>query len=59
MIDTSKRILLATLRHVLCCDWLHNNVLCDVIPCVCPLIDHVSRAMTALESLTLLYKLQF
>ena len=35
---------------------LLDKVLCDVIPCVCPLIDHGSRPMKALEFLTLLYK---
>ena len=34
---------------------LLDKVLCDVIPCVCPLIDHGSRPMKALEFLTLLY----
>jgi hypothetical protein len=38
--------------------WLaaQNKVLCDVISCVCPLIDHGSWPMKALEFLTLLYK---
>jgi hypothetical protein len=35
---------------------LLDKVLCDVIPCVCPLIDHGSRPMNALEFLALLYK---
>ena len=34
---------------------LLDKVLCDVIPCVCPLIDHASRPMKTLEFLTLLY----
>ena len=34
---------------------LLDKVLCDVIPCVCPLIDHGSRPMKALEFVTLLY----
>jgi hypothetical protein len=34
---------------------LLDKVLCDVIPCVCPLTDHGSRPMKALEFLTLLY----
>jgi hypothetical protein len=43
---------------------LLDKVLCDVIPCVCPLIDHGSRPMKALEFLTLLlykynYKITF
>jgi hypothetical protein len=35
---------------------LLDKVLCDVVPCICPLIDHGSRPMKALEFLTLLYK---
>ena len=35
---------------------LLNKILCDVIRCVCPLIDHDSRPMKALEFLTFLYK---
>jgi hypothetical protein len=46
MIYTNKGMLLATL----------SDITCDVIPCVCPLIDHGSRPMKALEFLTLLYK---
>ena len=34
---------------------LLDKVLCDVIPCVCPLMDHGSRPIKALEFLTLLY----
>ena len=34
---------------------LLDKVLCDVIPSVCPLIDHASRPTKALEFLTLLY----
>jgi hypothetical protein len=34
---------------------LLDKVLCDVIPCVSPLIDHGSRPIKALEFLTLLY----
>ena len=33
---------------------LLDNVLCDVIPCVCPLIDHGSQPIKALEFLPLL-----
>ena len=33
-----------------------QRVLCDVIPCVWPLLDHGSRPMKVLEFLTLLYK---
>jgi hypothetical protein len=35
---------------------LLDKVLCDVIPCVCPLIDHGSRPIKAFAFLTLLYK---
>jgi hypothetical protein len=35
---------------------LLGQVLCDVIQCVCPEIDHGSRPMKALEFLSLLYK---
>ena len=35
---------------------LLDKILCDAIPCVCPLIDHGSRPMKALEFLILLYK---
>jgi hypothetical protein len=47
MIYTNKGMLLATLSYVTC----------DVIPYVCPLIDHGFRLMKVLEFLTLLYKL--
>jgi hypothetical protein len=33
---------------------LLDMVLCNLIPCVCPLIDHGSRPMKALEFFTLL-----
>jgi hypothetical protein len=33
---------------------LLDKVLCDAIPCICPLIDHACRPMKALEFLTLL-----
>jgi nucleoside phosphorylase len=59
MIYTNKGMLLATLSRVLCCVVIgctEQRVLCDVIPCVCPLIDHGSQPMKALEFLTLLYK---
>jgi hypothetical protein len=46
MINTNKGMLL-------------DKVLCDVIPCVCPLIDHGSWPMKALEFLTLLYKILY
>ena len=45
MIYTNKGMLLATLSYDTC----------DVIPCVCPVIDHGSRPMKALEFLTILY----
>ena len=35
MIYTNKGMLLATLSHVLCCDWLHRTKsLCAVVPSV-------------------------
>jgi hypothetical protein len=38
---------------------LLDKDLCDVIPCVCPLIDHDSRPMKTLEFLTLLNLLSY
>ena len=38
---------------------LLDKVLCDVIPCVCSLIDHGSRPMKTLEFLTLLYNYSY
>jgi hypothetical protein len=50
-IYANKGILLATLSHVLCCDWLQETKFC--------VTDHGSRPMKALAILTLLYNICF